>query len=216
MTRSPLRTALRSAAVLGFATLALGGQAQAASFTVAQAKVPGFSTTVGDKTISNLSFSGDVADTDELSFTSVFQVHQVGLNFVSGDGNPSLGGSFTYDIAVTSGTDKITSVAVDADCGPVSSSLNCTRSLTTTAALSFTPVTLTNNLASFTPTVSSTTTTSAWAAVAAGDYINSISDKYTQVAAPVDTVPGPLPILGAGMAFGYSRRLRARLKKAAA
>lgn len=215
MTRSPLRTALRSAAVLGFATLALGGQAQAASFTVAQAKQPGFSATIGDKTISNLSFSGGVADTDELSFTSVFQVHQVGLNFVANDGAPSFGGSFTYDIAVTSGTDKITSVAVDADCGPVDKR-NCTRTLTTTSAMSFTPVTLTNNLASFTPTVSSTTTTSAWAPVAAGDYINSISDKYTQVAAPVDTVPGPLPILGAGMAFGYSRRLRARLKKAAA
>ncbi|MEA5391107.1 hypothetical protein VB738_07505 [Cyanobium gracile UHCC 0139] len=30
-----------------------------------------------------------------------------------------------------------------------------------------------------------------------------------------DTVPGPLPILGAGVAFGYSRRLRKRVKTAA-
>ena len=216
MTRSPLRTALRSAAVLGFATLALGGQAQALTFTVGEAKLPGFSTTVGDKTISNLSFSGDVVDTDELNFTSFLQVHQVSLNFIDKDGTPSQGGSFKYDIAVNSGTDKIASVAVDADCGPVASGVNCTRSLTTNAAMTFSPVTLTNNLASFTPAVSSTTTTSTWATLAAGDYINSISDKYTQVAAPVDTVPGPLPILGAGMAFGYSRRLRARLKKAAA
>jgi len=29
------------------------------------------------------------------------------------------------------------------------------------------------------------------------------------------SVPGPLPIFGAGMAFGFSRRLRARIKKAA-
>ena len=34
---------------------------------------------------------------------------------------------------------------------------------------------------------------------------------------PVTTpVPGPLPIFGVGMAFGFSRRLRARIKKAAA
>ena len=33
---------------------------------------------------------------------------------------------------------------------------------------------------------------------------------------PVTTpVPGPLPIFGVGMAFGFSRRLRARIKKAA-
>ena len=29
------------------------------------------------------------------------------------------------------------------------------------------------------------------------------------------SVPGPLPVFGAGMAFGFSRRLRARIKKAA-
>lgn len=32
------------------------------------------------------------------------------------------------------------------------------------------------------------------------------------VAKQVDTVPGPLPILGAGAAFGFSRRLRKRVK----
>jgi hypothetical protein len=32
---------------------------------------------------------------------------------------------------------------------------------------------------------------------------------------PVVTTPGPMPIFGAGMALGLSRRLRARIKKAA-
>jgi hypothetical protein len=32
---------------------------------------------------------------------------------------------------------------------------------------------------------------------------------------PVVTNPGPMPIFGAGMAFGFARRLRARIKKAA-
>ena len=32
---------------------------------------------------------------------------------------------------------------------------------------------------------------------------------------PVVTTPGPMPVFGIGMAFGFSRRLRARIKKAA-
>jgi hypothetical protein len=32
---------------------------------------------------------------------------------------------------------------------------------------------------------------------------------------PIVTTPGPMPIFGAGMALGFSRRLRARIKKAA-
>ena len=34
--------------------------------------------------------------------------------------------------------------------------------------------------------------------------------------APPDTVPGPVPVLGAAAAFGFSRRLRARIRKTAA
>lgn len=38
--------------------------------------------------------------------------------------------------------------------------------------------------------------------------INNIDNNYTQA------VPGPLPLLGAGAAFGFSRRLRSRIKRA--
>jgi hypothetical protein len=38
--------------------------------------------------------------------------------------------------------------------------------------------------------------------------ISSISNVYTQT----DRVPGPLPLLGAGAAFGFSRRIRRRIK----
>jgi hypothetical protein len=40
--------------------------------------------------------------------------------------------------------------------------------------------------------------------------VDSTLSKY-----PVVTTPGPMPIFGAGMALGLSRRLRARIKKAA-
>jgi hypothetical protein len=38
--------------------------------------------------------------------------------------------------------------------------------------------------------------------------IDAIQNNYTQV----DRVPGPLPLLGAGAAFGFSRKLRKRIK----
>lgn len=39
--------------------------------------------------------------------------------------------------------------------------------------------------------------------------LTSVSNSWTQK--PVQQVPGPLPILGAGVAFGYSRKLRKRI-----
>ena len=43
--------------------------------------------------------------------------------------------------------------------------------------------------------------------------VNSFQNSYTQIEsfAPPDEVPGPLPLLGAGAAFGFSRRLRNRV-----
>ena len=43
--------------------------------------------------------------------------------------------------------------------------------------------------------------------------VNSFQNSYTQIEsfAPPDEVPGPLPLLGVGAAFGFSRRLRTRV-----
>jgi len=50
--------------------------------------------------------------------------------------------------------------------------------------------------------------TDSWDLDPATGTIMSISNTYTQ------TVPGPLPLLGAGAAFGFSRRIRNRIKGA--
>ena len=42
--------------------------------------------------------------------------------------------------------------------------------------------------------------------------INSFQNSFTQITrTETDRVPGPLPLLGAGAAFGFSRRLRTRV-----
>jgi hypothetical protein len=46
--------------------------------------------------------------------------------------------------------------------------------------------------------------------------LSDITSTFTQTATPVtNQVPAPLPLLGAGAAFGFSRRLRSRIKTSA-
>ncbi len=45
--------------------------------------------------------------------------------------------------------------------------------------------------------------------VVSKDVLTNIKDTYTQ-----EEVPGPLPLLGAGLAFGWSRKLRSRMRAA--
>jgi hypothetical protein len=52
--------------------------------------------------------------------------------------------------------------------------------------------------------------TDSWDLDPATGTIMSISNTYTQT----DRVPGPLPLFGAGAAFGFSRRIRNRIKGA--
>jgi hypothetical protein len=46
--------------------------------------------------------------------------------------------------------------------------------------------------------------------IPAGAVLDSFKDTYTQK--PSSKVPGPLPLLGAGAAFGFSRRIRRRIQ----
>jgi hypothetical protein len=48
-----------------------------------------------------------------------------------------------------------------------------------------------------------------------GDPPNTITQRQERISILADPVPGPLPILGAGVAFGFSRRLRRRIRQAA-
>ena len=48
-------------------------------------------------------------------------------------------------------------------------------------------------------------------AYSGGTVVNSLSNNFKIVPAAA-TVPGPLPVIGAAMAFGYSRKLRTRIK----
>ncbi|MEB3335489.1 MAG: hypothetical protein VKP70_10955, partial [Cyanobacteriota bacterium] len=59
----------------------------------------------------------------------------------------------------------------------------------------------------FNPNATDSFFTNTLVAAAGLDGVNAITQTVSQV-------PGPLPILGAGAAFGFSRKLRARIKSA--
>jgi hypothetical protein len=42
--------------------------------------------------------------------------------------------------------------------------------------------------------------------------LKTLNNEYTQGDSSISRVPGPLPLLGAGMALGFSRKLRSRIK----
>jgi hypothetical protein len=48
-----------------------------------------------------------------------------------------------------------------------------------------------------------------------GNGIQTVQSTYEVINAPTPAVPGPLPIFGAAAAFGFSRKVRNRLKAAA-
>jgi len=71
----------------------------------------------------------------------------------------------------------------------------------------------TNAVADFDPNIFSTTFTGTLN-VSAGN-ISSLTSLVMTTPAPTPAVPGPLPIFGAAAAFGFSRKVRNRLKAAA-
>ncbi|MFZ9752327.1 MAG: hypothetical protein ACO3B3_02055 [Cyanobium sp.] len=52
-----------------------------------------------------------------------------------------------------------------------------------------------------------------WTLADTGD---TIEVKVLNPSPPTSSVPGPLPVLGAGAAFGFSRRLRQRIQRSKA
>lgn len=184
---------------------------------------PGLTCTVGDKIYSNFKYSGFVAsdplqNTVNLSESGVGGLqHTIGMMNTSGWTSAS--NTFSYTVAIASGPNSLNKWAATGSGSIIGSSFTATVSATNSApspnpnmvgptgsfSTSMTPSTFTDGTltSDFTNTfnVNSDSFTS---------FDNSIIQK-----APNGSVPGPLPLLGAGAAFGFSRRIRSRIKAAA-
>jgi len=190
-------------------------------YSVAQLTTPGFACYEGDKIYSEFSGFGGIAPSAGFTFTisgaeSTFS--GTGLNFTGSSFNyaykvslfnPLLGQAFkTYNTnAAGSSTSAI---------------LNYTKELSTIApgvvtgpSISPHGTTGGGSLVNFGPGEVGPLYFSSNLTLTSGK-IDKITDTLNQVKDPfAPEVPGPLPLLGAGAAFGFSRRLRSRIKQAA-
>jgi hypothetical protein len=171
-----------------------------------------------DKTITFMgvsTFNDPTAVNDNALVTFIFdpasQFYILGLNFLTGGTTSSVDNSWNYNLSVTSGPGQLIRAGIDVDCNPTDA--GCERSLFSSAPTAPNPLTDMALNSVFVPAVSGSDITSSWT-FAQGSSANSISDKFQArvPAAPPDSVPGPLPLLGVGAAFGFSRRLRRRLQ----
>jgi hypothetical protein len=179
---------------------------------------------LGDKSFDNFAF--DVTDPDglqDITATIDFVWNQVGapgfqddtwtvdVDMTEGAGGDVVGpanGFFTYDVAVTDPDWQFATAKHD--------TLNLSGASLSTKLVDYAggqvqlvslngapdgPVAIGGTFISVSDT---------WSVNTDGDSIDNFTNTFTQ--RQQHHVPGPLPLLGAGAAFGFSRRLRSRIK----
>jgi hypothetical protein len=171
----------------------------------------GFQCYIGDKLYENFSFGGLYLNTDRITISDNTAFHNLQSTRPAGNFGPGAY-NIDYDVRVWTGNNFISGYTAGADVSAANSVWS--KSLTATSPASPTTQTsnlLTNpsNLVSIVPP-SKTVKFSSLFSVTTGA-LNSATDTIYQTV----IVPGPLPILGAGVAFAYSRKLRSRIKAAA-
>jgi len=123
--------------------------------------------------------------------------------------------SWTYDVEIWTGPEKIFGYSSGVDASGVGATF--TKTIHSTAPLGALN-TVTETTGSPTPltAISPSTTVSFQGSFSlAGTTGNSFSDSIYQKPFNIDKVPGPLPLMGAAAAFGFSRKIRRRIKAVA-
>ncbi len=166
---------------------------------------------IGDKNFTGFSLTGFTARPgDKISVTEYDGVWSVQTLFTP-QTTGTVNGTLKYNVAITGTpfTFNTASVSVNGSNGPISGNPAVTSTITgitpafTADVLSSPAVrTFANNTKTI--AVSQNFTASA------GRRLSAFTTDFTQ------NVPAPLPLLGAGAAFGFSRRLRSRIKNSAA
>jgi hypothetical protein len=141
--------------------------------------------------------------------------HTIGMMNTSGW--TSAINTFNYTITVTTGTNSLDQWAATGSSSILSSGFTSTVTATNSAPSpnpngavnAFTTV---GSPSTFTAGTLSSAFTNRFDVTSQGftSFDNSVNQRLE-----TSSVPGPLPILGAGAAFGFSRKLRSRIKAAA-
>jgi len=215
---STLSKALLTAGLLGGAALSALG-AGSASAAVCQASTPWtdafdggtpFPCTLGDKEFSNFSTNIPSIGTSAIELQqSPGNLWDVNANFDPA-ANLNVGDFYEYQVSIIPSSPPYFDQAFLAWITNPPSVNGVKKEIfdvSTNTLLNPGGITVNGSSFSFGPNVSQIRVRDT--ITAAGSYDN-ISNNFSQA----DRVPGPLPLLGAGAAFGFSRRIRSRIKGA--
>jgi hypothetical protein len=202
------RSLTGAALLLSTATLINAGESKAASFDCFLNNLSACGGQLGDKNFTGFSLTNLVgyspSTLDMLTVSESDGVWTVETLF-----SPSLtakSGTLNYNIAVV-GT-NFTFNETEVNVGGSTQTTRPTVVSTMTGIPAFTTTTGTAQARTFTTKPASIAVSQRF--TASNRVLNSFTTTYTQ------NVPGPLPLLGAAAAFGFSRRLRSRIKTSAA
>ena len=168
----------------------------------------------GDKVYSDFVFSSNWNSTSTFGFTDNNDEHTF-----SGASLGLLAGTYTYSYKVAIvGPNQFLAYRTGAATSSITLPLSSTKTLVGTPnGVSVTATDSSQSSVSFyTPAVAGPVDFSSTINVSSGR-LDTITDSLVQqiVTPPPSSVPGPLPILGASAAFGFSRRIRKRIKTSA-
>ena len=193
--------------------------------------IPNFACVIGDKTYSDFVYTSNKLDPgtglyNPINDGDVFNFSQTGatglthnLNVNSANNWANANVMLNYKVTVTSGTNTLKNYSANIT-GDNGTFWAMRLAATNAASPSETPGFATLGQVATTPTklfTAGTTTTDFMNDVlanATGDGLTQFANRLNQELPPPE-VPGPLPLLGAGAAFGFSRKLRNRVKLAA-
>ena len=193
--------------------------------------IPNFACVIGDKTYSDFVYTSNKQDPGQTIYNpidlgDVFNFSQTGatglthnLNVNSANNWANANVMLNYKVTVSSGSNTLKnySANITGDNGTFwsmrlaatnAASPSETTGFPTLGQLATTPTKL------FTAGTTTTDFMNDVVANATGDGLTQFSNRLNQELPPPE-VPGPLPLLGAGAAFGFSRKLRNRVKLAA-
>ena len=203
------RSLTGAALLVSAAALINAGESKSATIECFLSDLSACGGILGDKDFTGFEISGYMPNaSDKVTVMQLDDVWQVDVDLNSFINKT---GTLKYNVAVTGTNFTFNETSVS-----VSGSTNATLKPTVASTMTGTPtgieVFTTNTAASQTRTFTTKPTSIAVSQVftaAPARSINSFTTTYTQ------NVPGPLPLLGAAAAFGFSRRLRSRIKTSA-
>jgi hypothetical protein len=218
MKKFALSASIFAASTLSFGIISPANAAPCMGFySISQLTTPGFSCDIGDKEYSGFTGFSGFAPGSGFTFTQNGKSHTF-----QGTGLNANVGTYTYGFTVAlfnpPAGQAFKSFITDASGSDTGSGFTYNKTLASNApdtGSSMSSNAATGNMSDFTTPYPSgqiaPVTFSATINVLTGT-LTGTTDSVNQQLNGTSEVPGPLPLLGAGAAFGFSRRLRSRIK----